>query len=580
MQGGSPCAPLSPVSILVQKMSSSTKGVLNTKQTALNPNAAEFIPSSFRSASSSSRNFRVSKPEAGESYGKAVLNRTESATSNNSDDETRQYWRYRLPDDITPDFVDDLLQDSESSLAASPAGLDYSSGSKAVSLMESGQLAYDNVSHRIDPSYANGKSRFVFSEHGEGKYTSGMSASSAWDQQSMGHEQQLVKTIDGYVAADECNLGFLNELVGEQALMDNNGINPVELLSTEFPGFAAESLAGIYLASGGDLNLTIEMLTQLEIQEDTGPHNSFATKSSSAPNLTSMDFPALSNVEMLNGLSQYTEDDVQQAVNTYRRGEGNKLFLSGSNTNGNSISATDFAAIVRKNASEHSGQWKYDRNGAMDVNLGSGRNSQASAGSFAANSRVMNGDRIRSSTNLRQTPQLWLETGDAVANIYSDLREEARDHARVRNAYFEQARQAYLIGNKALAKELSAKGQWHNGLMKAAHEKAGEAIYRQRNQATAHLQNLMQGQERLIDLHGLHVNEAIHVLKAELAGLRSTARSSGQRQQVLICVGTGHHTKGSRTPARLPVAIEKYLLEDEHLDYTEPQPGMLRVVLY
>jgi hypothetical protein len=43
-----------------------------------------------------------------------------------------------------------------------------------------------------------------------------------------------------------------------------------------------------------------------------------------------------------------------------------------------------------------------------------------------------------------------------------------------------QARQAYLVGNKALAKELSAKGQWHNGLMKAAHGKAGEAIYRQR----------------------------------------------------------------------------------------------------
>lgn len=43
-----------------------------------------------------------------------------------------------------------------------------------------------------------------------------------------------------------------------------------------------------------------------------------------------------------------------------------------------------------------------------------------------------------------------------------------------------QARQAYLTGNKALAKELSAKGQWHNEQMKAAHSKAGEAIYWQR----------------------------------------------------------------------------------------------------
>lgn len=43
-----------------------------------------------------------------------------------------------------------------------------------------------------------------------------------------------------------------------------------------------------------------------------------------------------------------------------------------------------------------------------------------------------------------------------------------------------QARQAYLIGNKALAKELSEKGQLYNIQMKAAHGKAREAIYRQR----------------------------------------------------------------------------------------------------
>uniref|UniRef100_A0A0C9S854 TSA: Wollemia nobilis Ref_Wollemi_Transcript_5802_2324 transcribed RNA sequence n=1 Tax=Wollemia nobilis TaxID=56998 RepID=A0A0C9S854_9CONI len=577
MQGSSPCVPFSPVSILEQKMKSSTKGVSTTKQTTLNPNAKEFIPLSLRSPSSSTKNSDVSKSEPAESCGKAVLDRTDSATSNTSDDETQKYWRYRLPDDITPDFVEDLVQDSESFSSGRSSGFDYSSASKSLSVMEGGHLAYENMPHGIDASCANGKSRFVFSDHGEGRSASGMSASSAWDQLLIGHDQQLVKNRDGYFTADECDLGFLNELLGEQALSDNNGMNPVEYLVTQFPDFAAESLAGIYYASGGDLNLTMEMLTQLELQEDAGSNHSFNTKSSSAPNLTSMDFPALSSADMLNGLSQYTEDDVQQAVNTYKRGEGDKLFLTGFNTSGNSIAAADFAAVVRKNASENSGQWKYDRNGAMDVKLGSGRNSQVSRASFAANSRVINGDRLRSSTNVRQTPQMWLETGEAVANMYSDLREEARDHARVRNAYFEQARQAYLTGNKALARELSAQGQIHNGRMKAAHGKAGEAIYRQRNQASAHL---LQAQERMIDLHGLHVNEAIHVLKGELAALRNTARSCGQRQQVLICVGTGHHTKGSRTPARLPIAIERYLLEDEHLDYTEPQPGMLRVVIY
>lgn len=160
--------------------------------------------------------------------------------------------------------------------------------------------------------------------------------------------------------------------------------------------------------------------------------------------------------------------------------------------------------------------------------------------------------------------------------MYTDLREEARDHARLRNAYFEQARQAYLSGNKALAKDLAAKGQLHNGLMKDAHSKAGEAIFQQRNPSTG---GFLNAQSQLLDLHGLHVNEAIPLLKRELAALRATARSSRQRLQVLICVGTGHHTKGSRTPARLPVAVEKFLVEDEHLTFTEQQPGMLMVVV-
>jgi hypothetical protein len=40
--------------------------------------------------------------------------------------------------------------------------------------------------------------------------------------------------------------------------------------------------------------------------------------------------------------------------------------------------------------------------------------------------------------------------------------------------------QAYLLGNKALAKELSAKRQWHNEQMKVAHSKANETIFWQR----------------------------------------------------------------------------------------------------
>ncbi len=48
-----------------------------------------------------------------------------------------------------------------------------------------------------------------------------------------------------------------------------------------------------------------------------------------------------------------------------------------------------------------------------------------------------------------------------------------------------QATQAYLVGNKALAKELGAKGRHHSDEMKAAHAAASESIFQQRNTRNA-----------------------------------------------------------------------------------------------
>ena len=44
-----------------------------------------------------------------------------------------------------------------------------------------------------------------------------------------------------------------------------------------------------------------------------------------------------------------------------------------------------------------------------------------------------------------------------------------------------QATQAYLEGDKALAKKLGASGRWHAAQMTKAHQLASEDIFRQRN---------------------------------------------------------------------------------------------------
>ncbi|KAJ9168141.1 hypothetical protein P3X46_019702 [Hevea brasiliensis] len=573
---------------------SNTKLNIPNKATALNPNAAEFIPFFLRSSSSpsgSTSNMAAATARftASGTIGKAVLDRSESSVSNASDDEAHQFWRHQLPDDITPDFKVMGEDESQAPGGISLAGLSLHDSSEATKFpvsLGSGYILPEQ--QEPSPRHINGSSfsekmRFVASSYGDDTTSASYLNLPAkpWDKHVASSDQLLGSVREVHPYNGNSRPGLMNDVLGEHAIVDDIDMNPVEFLASEFPGFAADSLAEVYFANGCDLNLTIEMLTQLELQVDGGFSQNMNSKTFSAPNLSALDFPALPVQDSQNGPSKYAGDDLQQSGNPYRSSDKeNMLLFKSSSSIPSRGGAIDFASAVRKLASQDSGMWKYDKNGSADSTVGSSRSSHVLTSSYSSgNGRGIYADRVQNRGSARAAP-VWLETGEAVANVYSELREEARDHARLRNAYFEQARQAYLIGNKALAKELSAKGQLHNMHMKEAHGKAQESIYRLRNPVGPEMQAQGRGHERMIDLHGLHVSEAIHVLKHELSVLRSTARAADQRLQVYICVGTGHHTRGSRTPARLPIAVQQYLLEEEGLDYTEPQPGLLRVVIY
>ncbi|PIA43127.1 hypothetical protein AQUCO_02000514v1 [Aquilegia coerulea] len=555
-----------------------------TKTTNLNPNAAEFVPFSLRSTPGSNSSSEVSAwVDATGNSGKAVLDRTESSVSNNSDDEAHQYWRRHLPDDITPDFK--FMEESESqtpgtlsfeNLSINDAGEDLGFSAPiggGLALSRQNELS----SHGIHQNSMIEKTRYSVAPYIADQSSPGFVnlPSNPWEKQFLNGDQLLGNGREGLSFNGNSGTTYMNDVLSEHIISDESDINPVDFLASQFPGFAAESLAEVFYANGCDLNLTIEMLTQLELQVDGGFNQNLNSKTLSAPNLSALDFPALSESDSQNGLEKYA-DNLQQSTSPYRSSDKDNLFFFKTGSSAQPRSATNFASAVKKLAPQDSNQPKYERYGSANTSIGSSRSSQYLASSYGGSQgRSTFGDRSQKYGSARGAP-VWLETGEAVANMYSELREEASDHARVRNAYFEQA---YLIGNKALAKELSVKGQLHNMHMKAAHGKAQDAIYRQRN-AAPEVQAYGRGQERMIDLHGLHVNEAIHRLRSELSVLRNAARSADQRLQVYICVGTGHHTKGSRTPARLPVAVEQYLLQEEGLEYTEPQPGLLRVVIY
>ncbi|KAK8262027.1 hypothetical protein V6Z12_D13G228200 [Gossypium hirsutum] len=552
-------------------MSLSKKGIqirdtkLNTpsKVTTLNPNAAEFVPFSLRSPSSSgstiaadATRFAISR-----TLGKAVLDRSESSISNNSDDEAHQFWRCQLPDDITPDFK---VINEDDSQGIGPGSLSLAGLS----------LHGDSEASRF-PASAGGGCIFGNQQqllHHNASFLP--LQAKPWDKQLVNSDQLLSNRREGQPYSGNSRHRFVNDLLGEQTIMDGPEMNPVEFLASQFPGLAAESLAEVYFANGCDLNLTIEMLTQHELQVDGGFNQNPNSKTLLAPNLSTLGFPVTVSDDQ-SGATKYAGDDLQLNVDPYLSSDKDNILIFKSNSSLPSRGAIDFVPGIRKMVCQDSGVWKYDRNGSANSTVGSSRSSHGLANTFSlAPGRGVYANRLQ--TRVHSDPA-WLETGDAVANLYPELREDAQDHARSRNAYFDQARQGFLTGNKALTKELSVKGQLQNMHMKATHGNTQESLFRQRNQVPP---EIVGGQERIIDLHGLPVSEAIHMLNYELSVLRRTARAADQRLQVYISVGTGNHARGSRIPARLPVAIQHYLLEEECLDFTEPQPGLLRVVIY
>ncbi|KAK8660833.1 hypothetical protein V6N13_051741 [Hibiscus sabdariffa] len=562
---------------------SDTKFNAPRKLTTLNPNAAEFVPFSLRSPSSSGSS-SVADATAGFATSgtikEVLLDRSESSITNTSDEDAHLFWRCQLPDDITPDFKvlneDDsqgigsgslsvagisLHDGSEASRFPATAGSEFVFGDEQELLHHYGNSNGDNLTENL---------KYPTSFYGEDPSLARPLHLSAkpWSKQLVDNDQILGNGMKGQPYNGNLRNGFVNDMLSGQTVTDDTEKNHVDFLASQFPGFAAESLTEIYYASGRDLNLTIEMLTQLELQDAGVFNQNLNSKTLSVPNQSTLDFAAITVSDGLSGTPKHAGDYLQHRANPYRSYDKENMHTFKSSSSLPSKVAIDFALADRKMATQDSGIWKYD---SADSTVGPSRSSHGSANSYSSSpGRGVYASRLHA----RGSAPSWLETGDLVAKLYTELQEEARDHARLRNAYLEQAHQAFLIGNKALAKELGVRGQMHNMHMKAAHGQVQEPIYRQRNSVPP---ETIRGQERMIDLNGLHVPEAIQLLKHELSVLRRTAMAADQRLQVYIYVGTGHH---SRAPARLPVAVHRYLLEEECLDYSEPRPGLIRVVIY
>ena len=94
-------------------------------------------------------------------------------------------------------------------------------------------------------------------------------------------------------------------------------------------------------------------------------------------------------------------------------------------------------------------------------------------------------------------------------SIAQPFRDAAGQHAQHRNALFAQSQAAWHGGDRALAKDLSNQGKAEDAAMKLCNQQAAAALLRVNNEARGRSLDEL-------DLHGLHVDEAIQAVQARV----------------------------------------------------------------
>ncbi|KAG0170157.1 hypothetical protein DFQ28_010252 [Apophysomyces sp. BC1034] len=144
----------------------------------------------------------------------------------------------------------------------------------------------------------------------------------------------------------------------------------------------------------------------------------------------------------------------------------------------------------------------------------------------------------------------WLETGNSLNTRYMEERKQAIEYGMLRNRFFKRATEYYLKGDGAKAKAYSSEAKHYNRLMQEMHVEASRRIFEERNQ-----------RETYIDLHGLHVDEAIDMLQEQFDQLQ------GYKGVVYIVTGTGHHSGASglsKKQSKLRPNVEIFLRQHSY----------------
>jgi DNA-nicking Smr family endonuclease len=149
------------------------------------------------------------------------------------------------------------------------------------------------------------------------------------------------------------------------------------------------------------------------------------------------------------------------------------------------------------------------------------------------------------------------------AEDHQILREKANEQAGIMKQCFNDSQMAFKSGEKQKAKELSDKGKKAKAEMERFNRSAADAIFKSNNAKVT--------EPNTIDLHGLHVDEAIEKVEETIERYKAEKKT-----HLVIIVGVGNHSQNHQ--AKLKPAINS-LVAKLNVSFTpnKPNPGCIFV---
>ncbi|ONL94236.1 CTC-interacting domain 7 [Zea mays] len=345
-----------------------------SKSTALNPNAEEFVPSSLRSFSDSSKKSDATMIVSGSSK-ESSTDKPESILRSNSDEEAHQYWQQQLPDDITPDFKVLGQDESPGPDSLSLTGLSINDGID-TSIFSPNQTL--GVQHHASP--------FIRDKLNT-RPKINLSGPTYMDERS---QAAILSPTAGSMSPNAApwvknlrNGGHYNTSRRDATASHYNGDSSI--------GASLHNLTDAYHGSRRSLSTTMDIMSQLESKVD-GRLNQ---------NLRSLSFgnssPPSPASYAQNGLGNYTG---------------------------------------REHISLDVPRGRYKTTSLPVPGLGSSRGSQVLGGPYNGNHDMISTNTLQNMAGI-QTGAAWLET-DAAANTYLESKDEVHDFASLRHAVLEQ----------------------------------------------------------------------------------------------------------------------------------------------